>query len=145
MEKGRNSFEVFCDGLERSYNNSHMLKVKFVRNKLCLLSQDMLIQMKAEAEEDDIKDYNSNNMAYLALLISIIFPMSELIPEIAESIKSEKGIALGFGWFLIGLILALLIVIVITLFKMLHKQKKNKSIIGWRKYFLAVIDEYIIK
>lgn len=146
----KNDFEVFCDFLEISHNrpnpdNSNGDELKYVRVNLENKSTDYLIQIKAEAEEDDIQGYNSNRIALLAFMVSVIFPISELLQKILSDMPKEKMFDYYAKWGMTFLIFGLLLYIAYCAINILRNRNQFSSVIKWRKYILAVIDDLIEK
>ena len=50
----KNGFEVLCDNLENDPNKPYGNKVEYIKNKLRRKTLNELIEIKAEAIEDDV-------------------------------------------------------------------------------------------
>lgn len=125
----KNEFESFCDELLGGQVN----KVDYVRTQLRAKYKgnlDMLLVIKAEAQEDDYMQYMAFKVSILALIISAFDVINNLVPD--------TGIILIN--YIINIIYLLLIIYIFVKIGMVDK---FTSVRKWRKYVLVVIDELI--
>lgn len=144
----KNEFERFCDLLENSSNkpnpdNSNGDELKYVRVNLENKSTDYLIQIKAEAEQDDIWAHYSNQIGIFTLIITAATLIETIFTNLQDEIEGEAGIFL-----IVGIVLSVICILYLTfVFGVVIwefiKDKRIASVKKWRKYILAVIDDLI--
>lgn len=125
----KSEFETFCDNLTEGQVN----KVSYVRSQLQDKygeELDMLLMIKAEANEMDVMQNVSARVSMLALIFSAIGIMRGFIPDMG--IEWVEGAINIFYIFMMMLATVLLIY-----------RNNSGSASKWRKYVLIVIDELI--
>ncbi len=125
----KSEFETFCDNLTEGQVN----KVGYVRSQLqdkYGKELDMLLMIKAEANEMDVMQNASARVSMLALIFSAIGVLKGFIPNI--EIEWIEAVINIFYIFMMMLATVLLIY-----------RNNSGSVSKWRKYVLIVIDELI--
>lgn len=127
----KNEFESFCDELSDSQVN----KVDYVRNQLRAKYEDnldMLLMIKAEAQEDDYMQYLTIRVSILALIASFFGAIGNFIPD--------TGIVL-----IDSIISTIYLLLMIYAFVKIGIGDKFTLVRKWRKYILVVIDDLILE
>lgn len=125
----KNTFEKFCEELvEEDIYFAEVarkkLKAKYGNDKEALLT------IKAEAQEDDYNVFWAMRLSILALLVSTISVIKDLVPETGVQWLDIFMEVLYFGT-------------LIFLFAKIGLCDKYASVRKWRKYVLVVIDDLI--
>ena len=137
-KKEKNSFEKICDKLEENYilgDNQITYIKKYLKSDLKISEdKDMLLKIKAEAEEADYNSFYSLIISMLAMFFSTIGVIAQLLPEMPE-----------ISWVISLIRIVYLIIIILFLFLASQKLSKRKInlIVKWRKYVLVIVNELI--
>ena len=125
----KNEFEKFCDDLSDYKIN----KADYVRTQLMSKYKDnldMLLMIKAEAQEDDYMQFLAIRVAILALIASAFGTISSYAPDTGNIlIDSIKNI--------------IYLLLLFYAFTKIGIGDKFSSVRKWRKYVLIVIDDLI--
>lgn len=125
----KNEFENFCDDLSDCQIN----KVDYVRTQLMSKYKDnldMLLMIKAEAQEDDYMQFLAIRVSILALIASAFGTISSFVPDTGNIlIDSIKNI--------------IYLLLMLYTFTKIGMGDKFSSVRKWRKYVLIVIDDLI--
>ncbi|WP_270252301.1 hypothetical protein [Clostridium fessum] len=133
----KNGFEVLCDNLENDPNKPYGNKVEYIKNKLRRKTLNELIEIKAEAIEDDVWAFSSNEIALSSFFMSGITLAVTLLIRLSDE---ELGWA---GLLLVALWIGFLVYIGVNAKKRGCKNRKFDSVKIWRKYILEIIDDII--
>ncbi len=127
----KNEFESFCDEL----SDGQLNKVDYVRNQLRAKYKNdlnMLLMIKAEANEDDYLQYLSFRVSSLALITSCFGVVGSFAPKT------------GNVW-IDSIISTVYLLLMIYAFEKIGIGDKFTSVRKWRKYILVVIDDLILE
>ena len=136
-KREQDDFIRLCNNLEENYSKEYNKenKITYVRKFLYSASyiknKDMLLKIKAEAEEND---YN--------ITLSLIFSMLAMF---FSSISVFLGLIhgnIGFNWLFNIICLVAIIIIMIFTLKTFNRCNSLKK---WRKYVLVVVNQMIEK
>lgn len=123
-------FESYCEDVAKNSEE----KIEYIRSVLWEKSggnTNILLGIKAEAEEGDIISYFSAVMAALALIISLgTLTYEILLPQYKDTMGNIVVCILG--------------ILAAKMFLEMHS-KSFTNMRKWRKYILVVIDELIEK
>lgn len=132
-KKEKNSFEKICDKLEENYilgeNQITYVKKYFKSDLKISEDKDMLLKIKAEAEEADYNNLLSLMFSMLAVCFTAIGVIIQFLPEMPNNIDLLIRIA-----YLIAIIILL-----ISALKMLGG--KYTAIKKWRQYVLCALNQ----
>ena len=123
-------FESYCEDVAK--NNEE--KIEYIRSVLWEKSggnTNILLGIKAEAENRDIISYFSTVIAVMALIISL----GTLAHEILLSPYKDT---------VVKIVVCTLVILAVIMFLEMHN-KNFTNMRKWRKYILVVIDELIEK
>ncbi len=131
-ELQKNSFEELCDKLEIEYehNENEITYVKSFVEKEIGNDIDMLLKVQAEAQADDIWQYDTTRIAILAMFFSAFSVLIDFFPNFDNI------------WF--GLIFdSIYLVIIIYVLIRIGLSRRYNSVRKWRKYVLVVVQEKV--
>lgn len=123
-------FESYCEDVAKNSEE----KIEYIRSVLWEKSggnTNILLGIKAEAEERDIISYFSTVIAVMALIISL----GTLAYEILLSQYKDT---------VVKIVVCTLVILAVIMFLEMHN-KSFTNMRKWRKYILVVIDELIEK
>ena len=130
MMKQDKKFESYCEDVAKNSEE----KIEYIRSVLWEKSggnTNILLGIKAEAEERDIISYFSTVIAVMALIISL----GTLAYEILLSQYKDT---------MVNIVVCTLVILAVIMFLEMHN-KSFTNMRKWRKYILVVIDELIEK
>lgn len=121
-----------CDALENNYifNENEITYVRKYVVKEIGEDMDLLLKIEAEAQDDDLWQYNAIKISLLALVFSAIGVSMQFIPNIG-SIRLE---------FIINTIYFVLLMLAII---KIGLSEKYETVGKWRMYVLIVIQRRI--
>lgn len=128
----KNSFEKLCDKLESEYvlNENEVLYVKKYFIREIGEDIDILLKIKAEAQESDYSLYLSYKIAALSMVFSVIGIVKQFLPETGNQLVDMFINMLYLGMMFYATVKIGLV-------------DKFKSVRKWRKYVIVVIDDRI--
>ena len=123
-------FESYCEDVAKNSEE----KIEYIRSVLWEKSggnTNILLGIKAEAEDQDIISYFSTVMAVMALIISLgTFAHEILLSKYKDT--------------MVNIVVCTLVILAVIMFLEMHN-KSFTNMRKWRKYILVVIDELIEK
>lgn len=130
----KNSFVKICDMLEENYilqeNQITYIKKYLVSDLKICEDKDMLLKIKAEAEETDYNFLLSSTFSMLAMFFTALGVLIQLLPKPLEDVTIIK--------------IAYLIAVMIILIPALRMfGGKFNAVKKWRKYVLVVVNQLI--
>lgn len=130
MMKQDKKFESYCEDVAKNSEE----KIEYIRSVLWEKSggnTNILLGIKAEAEDQDIISYFSTVMAVMALIISLgTFAHEILLSQYKDT--------------MVNIVVCTLVILAVIMFLEMHN-KSFTNMRKWRKYILVVIDELIEK
>ena len=94
----KNGFEVLCDNLENDPNKPYGNKVEYIKNKLRRKTLNELIEIKAEAIEDDVWAFSSNEIALSSFFMSGITLAVTLLIRLSDEELGWAGFSCIVDW-----------------------------------------------
>lgn len=119
----RNDFENMCAGLDDPKQDPIKRARGYIEN-YCHGDHDRILQLQAEAGEDDIMAYSGNMLALIALLVSV-----------GAMMVSTNFFSQGTGMILVLVVLAAAFLLFLKILAYRHVTK-------WRKYVRVVLEDY---
>lgn len=133
-KKEKNSFEKICDKLEENYilgeNQITYVKKYLISDLKIGEDKDMLLKIKAEAEETDYNFLLSSMFSMLAMFFTAVGVIIQLLPKPFEDVIIIKSV------YLIAII-----IILIPALRVFNG--KFDAVKRWRKYVLVVVNQLI--
>lgn len=130
----KNSFEKICDKLEENYTlgeNQITYVKKYLESDLKISEdKDMLLKIKAEAEDTDYNSLLSSMFAMLAMFFTAIGVIFQLLPKPFDDVVIIK-------------IVYLIAIIIILIPALRVFNGKFDAVKRWRKYVLVVVNQLI--
>lgn len=128
----KTSFEKICDELEENYvlNKNEITYVKdYLKSKLTI-NRDMLLKIKAQADDTDYNIVLSLTFSMLAMFFAAISVIAQFSPKLIVIDSSISTIIY-------------LISTVVMLFLTLKIFDRFSTVKRWRKYVLVVVNQMI--
>lgn len=128
----KTSFEKICDELEEDYvlNKNEITYVKDYLNSRLTINRDMLLKIKAEADDTDYNIVLSLTFSMLAMFFAAISVTAQFSPKLIVINSSISTIIY-------------LISTVVMLFLALKLFNRFSTVKRWRKYVLIVVNQMI--
>lgn len=141
LKEKKNSFEKICDKLEENNilgeNEITYVRKYFTYDLKISEDKDMLLKLKAEAEDLNYNTFITSIINLLAMFFAALAVIINLLPEVSE--MSQMSLIIN----LVKIVYLLIIIVVILIPVKKIFNGKLGSAKKWREYVLVVINELI--